>query len=58
MILEKLYALSSNGKIKTWEIEAKGDTMIIRSGYIDGKLNEQTKTIKGKNIGRSNETTP
>ena len=58
MILEKLYALSSNGKIKTWEIEADGDTMIIRSGYIDGRLVEQTKIIDGKNIGRSNETTP
>jgi len=56
MKLDRLYAKSSNGKIKVWEIEACGNVMITRSGYIDGKLNEQTKDIVGKNVGRSNET--
>lgn len=56
MKFDKLYAISSNGKIKTWEIEADGNTMIIRNGYEDGKIAKQTKIIKGKSIGRSNET--
>jgi ATP-dependent DNA ligase len=56
MKFEKLYAKSSNGKIKTWEIEARGNTMVIRNGYLDGKIAEQTKEIEGKNLGRSNET--
>jgi len=51
-----LYAKASNGKIKTWEIEADGNTMIITNGYLDGKGAIQSKEIKGKNIGRSNET--
>ena len=57
MIFDTLYAKASNGKIKIWEIEAKGPTMIIRNGYLDGKMAVQTKYIKGKNIGRANETT-
>lgn len=57
MKFDKLYANSSNGKIKTWEIEADGDTMIIRSGYLTGKMMMQSKKIKGKSLGRSNETT-
>jgi len=54
----KLYAKSSNGKVKTWEIEANGNTMLIRNGYIDGKIKEQSKTIPPKNVGKANETTP
>jgi len=56
MKLDKLYANASNGKIKTWEIEAKNNVMIIKNGYLDGKIASQEKIIKGKNIGRSNET--
>jgi DNA ligase-1 len=56
MKFDKLYANASNGKIKVWEIEADNDTMIIRNGYLDGKIAVQTKKIKGKSIGRSNET--
>ena len=54
----RLYAKASNGKIKTWMIEAKDSTMIESWGYLDGKIQEQKKEIKGKNIGRANETTP
>lgn len=56
-VFKKLYAKSSIGKIKIWEIVADGNTMIIRNGYEDMKMAEQKKIIKGKNIGRSNETT-
>lgn len=56
MKFDKLYAKSSIGKIKVWEIEARENTMIIRRGYIDGKMVIETKKIVGKNLERSNET--
>lgn len=56
MKFDKLYALASTGKIKVWQIEADGRIMIIRNGYLDGKINEQTKVINGVNVGKSNET--
>jgi DNA ligase-1 len=55
--------MATNGKIKQWSIEVV-ETMgsiHIRTlhGYEGGKLQQNEKTIiKGKNIGRSNETTP
>ena len=58
MKLKTLYAKSSNGKIKQWSIETKGNTMIESWGYIDGKIQSQSRTVEGKNIGRSNETSP
>jgi DNA ligase-1 len=61
----QLYAIASTGKTKTWQTWVVEDlhnkTTIIwtKHGYIDGKLTETPKVIeKGKNIGRSNETTP
>jgi DNA ligase-1 len=56
MKFDTLYAKASNGKIKVWEIEARGTVMVIRNGYEDGKMAEQEKVITGKNAGRSNET--
>lgn len=62
MILPTLYGLSSKGKIKQWSIsvqEHQYSSIIYTShGYIDGKIVTTTKEIlKGKNIGKSNETT-
>jgi len=63
-IYPTLYALASNGKIKEWNITVseKGPQEVIiqvLTGYTDGKKAEHLTTItKGKNIGRSNETTP
>ena len=58
-----LYDLSSTGKVKTWLVIV--DTIYdevgihIKHGYKDGKISNSTKVIdKGKNIGKSNETTP
>jgi DNA ligase-1 len=62
--LKTLYGISSTGKIKQWEIlavehEDGTASVITRSGYVDGKIKETGRTIrKGKNIGKSNETTP
>lgn len=57
----KLYGLTRTGKIKQWQItpnENGEGTYTTRHGDLGGKLQESTKTVKGKNIGRSNETTP
>lgn len=59
----KLYALSSTGKQKEWQVsvhELEDGTCAIRRthGYTDNKMQTHDKAVKsGKNIGRSNETT-
>ena len=58
-----LYALSSTNKIKMWQADVLKDediaTITYTFGYVDGKKQVQEKDIEvGKNIGRSNETTP
>jgi len=64
MKYNKLYGKSTTGKIKTWSIEvsrlADGTAYIeIEHGYIDGKKQVETRMVEeGKNIGKSNETTP
>ena len=66
----KLYAVDKNGKIKVWTaavlqptdkkaIAAGYATARITHGYIDGKQQVTLRDYNtGKNIGRSNETTP
>jgi DNA ligase-1 len=56
--MEQLYAKASTGITKCWRVEALDGYMVTHHGYIDGKIQTQSKLIKGKNIGRSNETTP
>jgi DNA ligase-1 len=57
-----LYAQASTGKIKKWEILIVEDDIVTMStiaGYVDGKATTSNpKEIKGKNIGKANETTP
>jgi DNA ligase-1 len=59
-----LYALSSKGKVKIWKIHVfefskEEATIIIKHGYVDGKEQCTSRVVKyGKNIGKSNETTP
>jgi len=59
-----IYALSSTGKVKEWTAEVfsntDGTAVIQRSyGQVGKKITVNKKTVKkGKNIGKSNETTP
>jgi DNA ligase 1 len=59
-----LYAKSKKGKIKSWKISVmlqQDDTAKTYTvhGYIDGKKQTDIKHVTtGKNIGKSNETTP
>jgi len=63
-ILPTLYGVASTRKVKQWGIgavehEDQTASIIVNSGYVDGKIREIPKHIKaGKNIGRANETTP
>jgi len=53
-----LCAISSTGKIKIWQATATDDAiLIVEHGYKDGKITTSQKPIKGKNIGKANETT-
>ncbi len=57
-----LYAITSKGDIKQWTVSAilDNDKALLRKVYgkYEGKMQINDKEIKGKNIGRSNETTP
>ena len=62
--LPTLYGLSRTGKVKQWQAAVqenpdKTATIIIKSGYVGQKIRDIPKLVKkGKNIGKSNETTP
>ncbi len=59
-----LFAKSSTGKIKVWQIRAESDgkaaKIITYHGYVDSEelQSAAVKVAKGKNIGKKNETTP
>lgn len=54
-----LYSRDSHGNIRTWQMVQSGDSYKTISGILNGSLVETEPTIcLGKNIGRSNETTP
>lgn len=55
----KLYKKSSSGKISEWLIYVIDNVIYITHGYQGMKMQKTNDVIKvGKNIGRSNETTP
>ena len=57
--LPMLYKKTSTGAIQTWSVKVIGATMYSESGKLNGKMVPTEDTIRaGKNIGRSNETTP
>lgn len=63
MKFPKLYARSSTGKIKEWEIFVVDKETFAeihtKHGYEGGQIQENIRRVtKGKNIGRSNSTTP
>ena len=54
-----LYSLNSNGSIQQWSISVENNRIIKEYGQIGGKMQSITDIIRdGKNIGKSNETTP
>jgi DNA ligase-1 len=54
-----LYAIASTGKIKVWKADVTDEgTIVTTHGYLDGAMTTGSKEVKGKNIGKSNETSP
>lgn len=58
MTHKELYKKDSKGKLRIWKIYTNGAELIQEAGLIDGKLVKNSKVCTGKNIGKSNETTP
>jgi len=57
--MKQLYKLDTKGKQRFLKISTKGDTLIQESGVVGSKkVVRHVKVCKGKNIGKSNETTP
>lgn len=59
---DTLYARNSNGKINEWKVVAQQMSdaciVIISEGLINGEKTATSRTCKGKNIGKMNETSP
>jgi len=56
---KKLYRLDSKGKVRLWEIKVTDNLIETWDGVLNGKLKYTPDTVlEGKNIGKSNETTP
>lgn len=53
-----LYGLNKAGGFKLWSIETKEEEIHLEHGQENGKIQLKIESVKGKNIGRSNETTP
>lgn len=57
--MKTLYSKRSDGKLQEWSIEIQGNKFRVCSGIVGGKIVVNQWTVcKGKNVGRSNETTP
>lgn len=57
--LPTLYKRTSTGATQMWSIGVDANTIIVNFGQVDGKIQRTEEVIKdGKNVGRSNETTP
>ena len=57
--LPSLYSLNSNGSIQQWTISVENNLITKEYGQVGGKIQTTSDFVKkGKNIGRSNETTP
>lgn len=58
-MIPTIYKRTSTGKIQTWTIDIDGNKYRTVSGQQDGKkVTSEWTVCAGKNIGRSNETTP
>jgi len=54
----ELYKKDSKGKIRVYQTWTKGAELIQETGVVGGALVRQSKVCKGKNIGKTNETSP
>lgn len=57
-MLPTLYSKGKHDEIRLWQVRTHGGKVITVHGQLGGKTQRSEKAIKGKNIGRANETTP
>lgn len=53
-----LYGLNKNAGLKVWSVWTESGCLFIEHGKLDGNLQTKIEQVVGKNIGRSNETSP
>lgn len=54
-----IYKIAKNGSVDEWNIEVRNNVIKVTWGKIDGKKQTKFEIIEsGKNIGKSNETSP
>jgi DNA ligase-1 len=58
MDTEPLFKRTKTGKLQFWKVWTEGGTIYTEYGLLDGKKQCTSKQIKGKNIGKANETSP
>lgn len=56
--MKTLYKLDTKGKVRILQISTEGSKIVQVSGLLDGAKTTNYSECIGKNIGRSNETTP
>ena len=56
--MKTLYHTSKTGAVVEWDIWTEGADIVTEYGQRDGKKQLARKTATGKNIGKTNETTP
>jgi predicted DNA-binding WGR domain protein len=55
----KLYKRNNQGKILEWSVAAQGNRIVTSYGQVGGKIQTTSDEVpEGKNLGRSNATTP
>ena len=54
----KLFGKSSSGKTLVWEVNTNGSSVVVTYGQEGGKMSSRSYEAFGKNIGKSNETSP
>ena len=57
-MFKTLYGKDKKSGYKIWMIATNGNVITINHGKLNGKLQEKTEEIEGKNLGKANETTP
>jgi DNA ligase 1 len=53
-----LYTKSKTGELRFWRVSAVDDKIIAEHGVLDGATVRSERKATGKNLGRSNETSP
>lgn len=52
-----LFSKDAKDRIRVWSIWTDGATIFMESGLKDGKMKQESREAKPKNVGRANETT-